>query len=1503
MIRYPLIALGVVSILALYTPVYSLSYPTSTPSGETAWGTYRTYFDNIFQNFGSDCTVGGQVIWWFDAVGIPTCVTPVASGLFFAGQTDGDTIRFNGTDWVRNNILYNNGTAIGIGMQSPGYILDVAGTANFLGIRMPTGASSGMVLTSDAAWVGRWSSTPSISASGITWGTQDYVMKFWAGGVGLVISQFFDNGTSIGIGTATPTAGYKLDITGGDILVNTLRLGRGGGNILSNTAFGWSALGTNVTATTSVALWYGAFSALTAWAGNVAIGNLAGSTLTNGSNNILLWNNMQTPTATSSNMLNIGNWIYGSWGNIGIGIVNPGAKLEVAGQVKITGGSPAVGRALVSDATGLASWQDVTATNVTATGITGGTAYYLTKFGSGWNGLYASLLYETGWYIGLGNANPGYTLDVTGTWQFLWLRIPTGAGSGKVLTSDTTGNTYWTNSPTITANNIIGSSGYYLTYFWSGGNGLFPSNIHYNNTGKYGINTTLPQYMFDVQWSGSIIRAGSWFCLGMTASGCLTDWTDLNNIVKSTGTPHYIAKFGPTGSIGNSQLYETWGQLWVGDISSIIWWGATKGYITVEAFGSTNSSNPLLTLSENGGQECRMWMNGSNKLGSNCAWTAGTAGLWFLPHQIPKADSLWDALTGSVIFQNGSNIGIGTASATSTLTVSGTTLISGDLTVNGKIITDTIVNRTVNNVTISGSLLPNTAAPLVYRDIGSSALRWNNLYLSGQIAIAGWSPGVGKILTSDAVGLASWSSVFNGNTSATGITWGTENYITKFGTGWVGLSISQLFDNGINVGVGSTGATSKFEIWSGATVSSSLLHFRGQNNLGLGLGAVKSNQTGNANVGVGNESLYTLLWWYSNTAVWYAALRFTAAGFNNSGFWQESLKNNGAWSWNSAAGYQSAFSITSGTGNTALGSRSMFNVATGNQNIAIGYESLFASAGSAISNNIAIGSSALYVTTASNNIAIGHSAASTLTSGTNNIAIGHSAQLTSNTASNQLNIGNWIYGSGGSIGIGTGGTAITARLTLDSGTNNLAWLRLNRLTNTSPVYTWASTGLGIDNQWNVVPISNGDVVVYDGLWRNTAAPNPDPDIANRLIRYDFNKYFALPTKQSFVVSDGNGAGFNAPYFKEDGVSGICSYNGSSGTSPYDCAVADPVTGLSASPNNSFTMTARGTNYGYQIALGARWDAPLFARSGRWSSGTNYASGLYLSDGVTPTPWQKVLTVPANHIEYFYVNIGYNSQLQAIAWGGNIGMGTSTPDMRLVLAYSGTVWSTQEMMRIQRWLQGSDVNMVNAFGTPYLMIGWEEKRTNSIQTIGFGYTNNQSSQPAEIGFLTTDTTGNTQGDILFATRNVTTDTAPLERMRIFANGNVAIWSANNSAKLRVDGTLMIVDGTQAAWEVLTSDANGLASWVAPSVGTTILQATVNRDLPSIAASACSAQTFTVTGAATTKTAWISPASALTNRLMISYVRVSAANTVEVNFCNESTAAIDMAAMNFYVSVIQ
>ena len=43
-------------------------------------------------------------------------------------------------------------------------------------------------------------------------------------------------------------------------------------------------------------------------------------------------------------------------GNVGIGTISPTAKIEVTGQVKITGGSPGAGKVLTSDSAGLASW-------------------------------------------------------------------------------------------------------------------------------------------------------------------------------------------------------------------------------------------------------------------------------------------------------------------------------------------------------------------------------------------------------------------------------------------------------------------------------------------------------------------------------------------------------------------------------------------------------------------------------------------------------------------------------------------------------------------------------------------------------------------------------------------------------------------------------------------------------------------------------------------------------------------------------------------------------------------------------------------------------------------------------------------------------------------------------------------------------------------------------------------------------------------------------------------
>lgn len=60
--------------------------------------------------------------------------------------------------------------------------------------------------------------------------------------------------------------------------------------------------------------------------------------------------NLQTNETTRISVSN-------STGNVGIGVSNAGARLEVAGQVKITGGAPAAGKFLMSDANGLATWE------------------------------------------------------------------------------------------------------------------------------------------------------------------------------------------------------------------------------------------------------------------------------------------------------------------------------------------------------------------------------------------------------------------------------------------------------------------------------------------------------------------------------------------------------------------------------------------------------------------------------------------------------------------------------------------------------------------------------------------------------------------------------------------------------------------------------------------------------------------------------------------------------------------------------------------------------------------------------------------------------------------------------------------------------------------------------------------------------------------------------------------------------------------------------------------
>ena len=97
---------------------------------------------------------------------------------------------------------------VGIGTPNPAQKLDVAGTAQMTGFKMPTGASNGYVLTSDGSGVGTWQTAPGgIGGSG----TANYIPKF-TGSTAIGNSAIYQSGSNVGIGTTTPNE--QLEITG-----------------------------------------------------------------------------------------------------------------------------------------------------------------------------------------------------------------------------------------------------------------------------------------------------------------------------------------------------------------------------------------------------------------------------------------------------------------------------------------------------------------------------------------------------------------------------------------------------------------------------------------------------------------------------------------------------------------------------------------------------------------------------------------------------------------------------------------------------------------------------------------------------------------------------------------------------------------------------------------------------------------------------------------------------------------------------------------------------------------------------------------------------------------------------------------------------------------------------------------------------------------------------------------------------------------------------------------
>jgi hypothetical protein len=312
----------------------------------------------------------------------------------------------------------------------------------------------------------------------------------------------------------------------------------------------------------------------------------------------------------------------------------------------------------------------------------------------------------------------------------------------------------------------------------------------------------------------------------------------------------------------------------------------------------------------------------------------------------------WDGsnwvTNSSNLFNNGGNIGIGTAIPTEKLDITGKVKSSGTVTagtvtypnVHGSVnqVLTTTGSGTLTWTTPSSSGVPYTGATQAV-DLGAYDLKVNGLTVG---------KGKGGELSNTAIGI----SALNSNTTGSGNT----------ATGYRAL---------INTTTGGNNTATGSEALSANTT--------GSDNTSFGRSALLLNTTGSGNTASGNSALITNTTGGGNTAGGNSALYNNTTGGNNTATGTEALKSNTTGSTNMATGSEALWSNTTGSSNTATGARALFANTTGSNNTAIGNGADVGSG--ALTNATALGNGAIVA--ASNTIQLGNTSVTNVkTSGT-----------------------------------------------------------------------------------------------------------------------------------------------------------------------------------------------------------------------------------------------------------------------------------------------------------------------------------------------------------------------------------------------------------------------------------------------------------------------------------------------------------------------------------------
>jgi hypothetical protein len=391
--------------------------------------------------------------------------------------------------------------------------------------------------------------------------------------------------------------------------------------------------------------------------------------------------------------------------------------------------------------------------------------------------------------------------------------------------------------------------------------------------------------------------------------------------------------------------------------------------------GSTleiSSSAPSLSLNSTGNSsELSFYNAGSGLIGR--IQDAGSDE--FLEIVGPNGLFFNTAFTRQMVINSAGNVGIGTTGPTQKLTISGSGAMLGfdnNAQLQSKNNSGTYetwlwprdANTMYLNYGADGFYIRNNSSvnTMVMNNAGQvgigTAAPTSSLHIAGTVRIVDGTQANGRVLTSDATGLASWQPA-------------------GAGTGWTLAGNNILSSDFLGTTAGNT------------------LPFN------IRLNNIKSGTIEQL------TPFNTFLGFESGSA---------ATGANNAGFGYRALRVNVAGADNAAFGYVSQAANSSGIGNTSVGSGSMQSNTVGQFNVAIGMNALNNNVASSL--NVAVGRSALFAQNLANggtlfngkNTAIGDQAlrntnGTTTSTGIDNIAVGYQAGLDNSTGSKNTFLG------------------------------------------------------------------------------------------------------------------------------------------------------------------------------------------------------------------------------------------------------------------------------------------------------------------------------------------------------------------------------------------------------------------------------------------------------------------------------------------------------------------